>query len=301
MGKQLLIAGGSGLIGSAIQDLATKQGWEVTILSRSEGVGHLVWDPAKEVISIVTPRTFDAIINLAGSSIAGGRWTDERKKDIVQSRVQASRTLEKYLQEGILSTAVYVGASAIGIYGDRGNERVDEQSPIHAKGDWMAETVVRWEEGHKQIEALGIKSIILRIGIVLSLEGGALPEMLKTGPVGVLGYFGSGDQYWPWIHIEDLAKLMLEAASNERMSGIYLAASPSPVTNKEMAAAASLQYSPHRLVIPVPVFLLTLMLGEMKQMLLQSCNGHPTRLIREGFKFRYETIGEAMKNLLSKK
>ncbi len=190
MGKQLLIAGGSGLIGSAIQDLAMKQGWEVTILSRSEGVGHLVWDPAKEVISIVTPRTFDAIINLAGSSIAGGRWTDERKKDIVQSRIQASRTLEKYLQEGILSTSVYVGASAIGIYGDRGNERVDEQSPVYAKGDWMAETVVQWEEGHKRIEALGIKSIILRIGIVLSLKGGALPEMLKTGPVGVLGYFG---------------------------------------------------------------------------------------------------------------
>jgi uncharacterized protein len=301
MGKQLLIAGGSGLIGSAIQDLAIKQGWEVTVLSRRPGAGHMVWDPAEEEISLATPRTFDAIINLAGTSIAGGRWTEARKKDIVQSRVQASRTLEKYLKEGILSTSVYVGASAIGIYGDRGNEQVDEQSPIHAKGDWMAETVVQWEEGHKRIEALGIKSIILRIGIVLSLKGGALPEMLKTGPVGVLGYFGSGDQYWPWIHIEDLARLMLQAVTDSKMSGIYLAASPSPVTNKEMATAASLQYAPHRLVVPVPVFVLSLMLGEMKQMLLQSCNGHPTRLIREGFQFQYSTIEEAMKNLLSKK
>jgi uncharacterized protein (TIGR01777 family) len=300
MGKQLLIAGGSGLIGSAIQELATKQGWEVTVLSRSPGEGHMVWDPAKEKIFLQAPRTFDAIINLAGTSIAGGRWTDERKKDIVQSRVQASRTLEKYLQEGMLSTSVYIGASAIGIYGDRGNERVDEQSPIHAKGDWMAETVVRWEEGHKRIEALGIKTIILRIGIVLSLNGGALPEMLKTGPIGVLGYFGSGDQYWPWIHIEDLAHLMLQAASDARMSGIYLAASPSPVTNKEMATAASLHYSPHRLVVPVPVFVLTLMLGEMKQMLLQSCNGHPARLIKEGFLFRYVKIEEAMVDLIRK-
>lgn len=297
----MLIAGGSGLIGNAIQEAALMEGWEVTLLSRSKGPGRIVWDPGQEQIELTGARAFDAIINLAGTSIAGGRWTGKRKKDIVDSRVNACRTIEKCLREGKLSTRVYIGASAIGIYGDRKEEPVDESTMIVSDGDWMVKTVQDWEAGHSRVEALGIRTVVLRIGIVLSLKGGALPEMLQTARFGLLGYFGNGRQIWPWIHIDDLVSIFLRAVSDDNMHGVYFAGSPNPVSNKEMTIAASKAYSSRRLVVPAPVIFLSLLLGEMRQMLLQSCNGRPARLLREGFHFRYPTIGEAMKSLIKSK
>lgn len=288
------------MIGSALKEEALKRGWGVEILSRKSGPGLISWDPENETISLTESRSFDAIINLAGTSIAGGRWTEKRKLDIVDSRVKACRTLEKYLQEGKLITPFYLGASAIGIYGDREDRPVDELSAIDPNGDWMVQTVVQWEKGHKRIEALGIRTVILRIGIVLSLKGGALPEMLQTAAFGVLGYFGSGRQIWPWIHIDDLIRSMVYAIEEDSMKGTYLAVAPEPVSNKEMASAASRQYSPSRLVIPVPEFVLNVMLGEMHNMLMQSCNAFPKRLLDEKFQFRHSGINVAMEELLAK-
>lgn len=300
MKKQLLIAGGSGLIGTAIKELAISRGWEVMILSREPGRGKIVWNPETKSISLAEAMTFDAIINLAGASIAGSKWTTSRKKEIVDSRVNAAATIEKYLQQGLLKTQTYIGASAIGIYGDRGSERLDETSPIIAEDEWMVDTVLQWEKGHDAIEFLGIRTVIIRIGIVLSEKGGALPEIIRTAPFGFLGYFGGGHQFWPWIHIDDVVYIMLRAIDEEMMKGIYLAVAPSPVSNREMVVAASHAYSPHRLVIPVPVFGLQLMLGEMHQMLMQSCNAHPARLNKENFPFRFNRIEEAMKDLIKK-
>lgn len=300
MKKQLLIAGGTGLIGSGIKELAYSRGWEVMILSREPGPGKIAWNPATRRISLTEVMFFDAIINLAGASIAGSKWTATRKKEIVDSRVHAAATLEKYLQQGLLKTQTYIGASAIGIYGDRGSEPLDESSPIIAEDEWMVSTVQQWEKGHAAIEALGIRTVITRIGIVMSEKGGALPEMIRTAPFGFLGYFGDGHQIWPWIHIDDLAAIMLLAIEDEKMRGTYLAVAPSPVSNKDIVVAASHAYSPHRLVIPVPVFGLQLMLGEMHQMLMQSCNAHPVRLGKENFHFRYKRIEEAMDDLIKK-
>lgn len=301
MKKKLLIAGGSGLIGTAISEKALQEGWEVTLLSRSGGPGRIVWNPQESAIQLEESKSFDAIINLAGSSIAGGRWTGKRKKDIVDSRVQGCNTLQKYLQSGLLTTGVYIGASAIGIYGDRKNEPVDESTPVGPGKDWMSNTVQEWEAGHSRIQALGIQTIVLRIGIVLSRKGGALPEMLRTASLGILGYFGNGRQVWPWIHIDDLVSIFLQAAGDEHMQGVYFAGSPNPVTNKAMTIAAAKAYSPHRLVIPVPTMMLAVLLGEMRQMLLQSCSGRPVRLLKEGFKFRYDDIAKAMDHLISRK
>jgi len=301
MKKKLLIAGGSGLIGTAISEKALQEGWEVTLLSRSAGPGRILWNPREGIIQLEESKSFDAIINLAGSSIAGGRWTNKRKKDIVDSRVQACHTLQKYLETGLLKTRVYLGASAIGIYGDKKNEPVDESTPVGSPNDWMSNTVQEWEKGHSSIEALGIHTVVLRIGIVLSMNGGALPEMLRTASFGILGYFGNGLQVWPWIHIDDLVGIFLQAADDEKMRGVYFAGAPGPVTNKVMTIAAAKAYTPHRLVIPVPALMLSVLLGEMRQMLLQSCNGQPTRLLKEGFKFRYNTIDAAMQDLIRKR
>lgn len=300
MNKRLLIAGGTGLIGTAIKEHALSRGWEVMILSREPGPGKMVWNPTKRTISLAGVMTFDAIINLAGASIAGGKWTNARKKEIVGSRVDATATLEKYLQQGLLKTQTYIGASAIGIYGDRGSEPLDETSPIVAEDQWMVNTVQEWEKGHTAIESLGIRTVIARIGIVLSDKGGALPEIIQTAPFGFLGYFGDGHQIWPWIHIDDLVDIMLLAIDDTKLQGTYLAVAPSPASNKEIVKAASHVYSPHRLVIPVPVFGLQLMLGEMHQMLMQSCNAHPVRLSKENFPFRYTRIEDAMDDLIRK-
>ena len=300
MKKQLLIAGGTGLIGTAIKESALSRGWEVMILSREPGPGKMMWNPAKRTISLTEVMTFDAIINLAGASIAGSKWTTTRKKEIVDSRVDAAATLEKYLQQGLLKAQTYIGASAIGIYGDRGSEPLDEISPIVAEDQWMVNTVQQWEKAHAAIESLGIRTIIPRIGIVMSEKGGALPEIIQTAPFGFLGYFGDGHQIWPWIHIDDLVDIMLLAIEDDKMQGTYLAVAPFPASNKEIVKAANDVYSPHRLVIPVPVFGLRLMLGEMHQMLIQSCNAHPARLIKENFLFKFNRIEEAMDGLIKK-
>lgn len=299
MGKQILIAGGTGLIGTAVKEHALSRGWEVMILSRDPGSGKIVWDPANRTISLSEVMTFDAIINLAGASIAASKWTATRKKEIVESRVNAAATLQKYLQQGLLKTQTYIGASAIGIYGDRGSEPLDETSPIIAEDDWMVSTVQQWEKGHAGIESLGIRTVITRIGIVMSDKGGALPEIIRTASLGFLGYFGDGHQIWPWIHIDDVVEIMLQAVNDDKMRGTYLAVAPSPSSNKEIVVAASHVYSPHRLVMPVPVFGLQFILGEMHHMLMQSCNAHPARLSKENFHFRYNRIEDAMADLIN--
>jgi uncharacterized protein (TIGR01777 family) len=298
MKKQLLIAGGTGLIGSAICKEAVKQGWEVVILSRRSLPGGISWNPEKSEIDISSPRSFDAIINLAGSSIAGGRWTTARIKEIHDSRVNACNTIEKYLAKGLLQTQVYIGSSAIGIYGDHGQNVIDEKSHLGEDSDWMVSTGKAWEEAHFRIATLGIRTIILRTGIVLSQQGGALKEILMTAPLGIIGYFGNGKQFWSWIHMDDLVAIIFKAITDEKMSGLYLAAAPEGVTNKDVSHAVGRALHPKRLVIPVPVFLLMVLLGKMRRMLLQSCKGYPTRLLAEGFSFRYPMVKEALKDLI---
>ena len=300
MKRQLLIAGGSGLIGSALRMKAIEEGWEVTILSRHKGQAQIIWDPQRGSIAITEPLVFDAIVNLAGASISGARWTESRKKEIVDSRVNASQTLESYLRQGLLATNVYIGASGIGIYGDRRTAIVDEQTAIPSSDDWMVKTVKEWEASHKRIETLGIRTVILRTAIVLSTKGGALHEILQTTPFGIVGYFGNGNQIWPWIHMDDHISIILHAINDTQVHGTYLATSPYPVTNKEMVQTISRQYSPRRLVIPVPRIFLSIILGEMNNVLFESCPAFPTRLVKEGFKFRFATIQEAMKDLIKK-
>ena len=300
MKKQLLIAGGSGLIGSALQEEALRQGWIVLLLSRHPGKDRIVWDPINGSIDIKEPQMFDAIINLAGASISGARWTNKRKIEIKDSRIKSSQTLESYLRNGMLATKVYVGASGVGIYGDRGSVVVDEDTFIPTTDDWMINTVVEWEASHKCMETLGIRTVILRTAIVLSTSGGAFHEMVRTAPLGILGYFGHGRQVWPWIHIDDQIDIILQAIDNDRMRGIYLATAPNAVPVREFTKVLSKQFSPPRLPIPVPGFFLSILLGEMKNILFQSCNAYPTRLLQQGFHFRFPTIEEALKDLVKK-
>ncbi|HEY3387861.1 MAG TPA: TIGR01777 family oxidoreductase [Saprospiraceae bacterium] len=300
MKNRILIAGGSGLIGSAISEEAIRRGFDVIVLSRKSAPGNITWNPSVGEINLPSPAHFDVIINLAGASIAS-RWSQSRIEEMHDSRINACRTIEKYLAKGLLTTKVYIGTSAIGIYGDHGNDIVDEKSHLGEDTDWMVTTGKAWEEGHIRMTTYGIRSVVLRTGIVLSHKGGALKEILQTAPFGIIGYFGNGKQFWSWIHMDDLVEIFFRAIQNESMSGLYLAASPGSVTNKELSKAASNAFQSHRLVVPVPVFFMAILLGKMRRMLLQSCRGYPARLLAEGFSFQFTSIQDAMKDLIRKR
>ena len=175
---------------------------------------------------------------------------------------------------------------------------IDENTDINQSGDWLAETAKAWEEGHHRIKNLGIKTIIIRIGLVLSRQGGAMKEIIQTAPFGFLGYFGDGQQKWSWIHIDDVASIFLHAVANKGMEGVYLATAPFPVSNKRITTEISKTYSPNRVVAPVPEIILSLMLGEMHTMLMQSCNCYPERLVESGYQFRFLRIEKAVEDLM---
>ena len=298
MKKHLLIAGGSGLIGSALALAVSQEHWDITVLSRSSGPGKIVWDPGKEIIHLQENQSYDAIINLAGSSISEGRWTKKKKEDIYHSRINACRTLEKYIRDGSLRTSFYLGASGIGIYGDRGSSIVNEDTVIDHTDHWFIKTVIDWEAAHMKIASLGIRTVVLRTGIVLSKKGGAMKEILETPGIGVLSYFGQGRQIWPWIHIEDVSSMILYCMNHAHITGVYNATAPHPVSNKELIKTANQFISPKRIVVGVPKIILTPFLGEMVKVVLESCNASSEKIQKEGFVFSFPEIDVALKNLI---
>lgn len=294
MKKQLLIAGGTGMIGTALQRQALANEWEVTFLSRRSEKNVITWDPEKRNIDLPGKMEFDAIVNLAGANL-NKRWTDGNKKEFYDSRINSCRTIENYLFDGRISSDVYLGASAIGIYGDRGQDIVNERTPVK-KDNWFTALVMDWEKCHKQIAALELRTIILRFGVVLSKEDGALKEILKSTPFGILPQFGNGSQVWSWIHIEDVASIILYCLEQKKMSGAYLATAPFPVSNRKLIKSFNAHLG--KLIIPVPKLMLSIMLGEMHRVVFDSCNAPPQKIMNAGYKFRYETIEEAAKALL---
>lgn len=299
MQRNVLIAGGTGLIGSAIHELMIRHGWNVTLLSRTPGPGKITWDPAANRIDIQQPASFDAIINLAGSSLAV-RWSNAHQKEIVNSRINSCNTIFKYLKEQTLKAPVYVGASGVGIYRNSGSKQVDEYSPIEFTNDWLVDTVLKWENAHQQMNKLGLRVACLRTGIVLSTKGGALKEILKAGKFGMLPWFGSGQQIWPWIHINDMANIYFQCCTDPTFTGVFIAAAPNAITNKALVKAINHELHPRRITMGAPVFGLKLMLGTMHSVLLDSCNAYPKRLIENGYHFQFTEIKNAANDLLEK-
>lgn len=296
----MLIAGGTGLIGSALKTEAGKSNWEVILLSRTTGKDRITWDPDNGTIDLHSKMNFDAIVNLAGASVSKGRWSPERKNEIRESRINSCRTLENYLYDGRINTNVYVGTSAIGIYGDQGLSVVTETTPIKAN-DWFAKTVMDWEIAHKRIEALEIRTCIIRTGIVLSREGGAFNEILKASKWTILPYFGNGKQIWSWVHIIDIVGMMMHCIEHSDINGIFLGTAPNPVTNKKLIYSLDAYMILNRLVIGIPRVVLSLIMGEMHRVVFDSCNAPGNKITIAGYKFNYPTIDEAMKELINKK
>ncbi|MBI1318535.1 MAG: TIGR01777 family protein [Candidatus Hydrogenedens sp.] len=298
---QVAITGASGLVGTALQKALAARGDTPRPLVRSgmPAEGEISWDPSSGRLNPRDLEGIDAIVNLSGESVAGGRWTAARKERILQSRIDSTRTLCNALASMPLPPKVLVSASAMGFYGDTGDAAVDEAA---GPGDgFLAEVCQAWEAETQPAAAAGIRVVHYRIGLVLSTRGGALTQMLPAFRLGLGGVLGSGKQYMSWITLDDLVAGILHCIDTHSVSGPVNAVAPHPVTNAEFTRTLARTLRRPAL-LPVPRFGLKLAAGEMAdELLLPSIRLTPGKLTASGFRFQSETLEAALDTLLSGK
>jgi uncharacterized protein (TIGR01777 family) len=294
--KNILITGGSGLVGKQITTLLERKGYHVAWLSRSaQARAYFLWDITAQTIDPQAMEWADAVIHLAGEGVAEKRWTAARKKSILDSRTQSTQLLHSAIEQAEKKPLAFISASAIGYYGfQTGATLVEESSP--AGTDFLADVVIAWEQEVKKIEALAVRCVLLRIGIVLDAKGGALGEMLKPP---VAAPLGSGDQWMSWIHVADLAKLFVFALEKNTLQGIYNAVGPHPATNQQLTKEAAAAKGKPYVGIGVPGFALKLVLGEMAAMVLGGNRVSSQKIQKAGFEFEFPELKKAMKAIFS--
>jgi uncharacterized protein (TIGR01777 family) len=303
---RIVITGATGFIGSHLVRRLLADGHALVALTRNvEGARRVLpvrcechaWNPAASPEAAVL-RGADALVHLAGEGIADRRWTPARKQAIRESRVAGTGALVRAIAAlpDAARLATLISASAIGYYGDRGDEQLDEQAA--AGSDFLAEVCRAWEHEAFAAGELGVRVAVVPIGVVLGKDGGALRKTLLPFRLGLGGRLGSGRQWMSWVHVDDLVGLFAHAIDHTEVSGVLNGVAPAPVTNAEFTAA--LGRALHRpAVLPVPAVALRLALGEMSAMLLASQRVLPRAAQRLGFEFRYPEIGPALADLCS--
>ncbi len=274
------------MVGSRLDLALREHGHNVRIASRQRG--KVYWDPKRNILAEDALEGVDAIIHLAGAGIAEKRWSSSRKKELEESRVGTTRLLVSALTERPHRVKTFITASAVGYYGSRGDELLDENS---APGtDFLARLSQTWEAAADPVAELGIRLVKMRIGIVLSRQAGALKEMTRTLPLGVAGILGSGKQYYPVIHVDDLARMFRFVLEKETCQGIYNAVGPVPIRQRDLMPMILKASGRQAILTPVPEFGLRLMLGEMADAVLMSSRANCNRIREEGFRFDYPTV-----------
>lgn len=295
----ILIAGGTGLIGTRLCELLQEKGYETALLSRQKASGKtktFAWDPERGTIDPEALRNASAVINLAGAGIADTWWTPARKRVLIQSRTQPTALLGKMLQSTPNQVETYISASGIGIYGDTGDTWLDENAP--SGNDFLAECTRIWETAFGEVEQLPLRTAAIRIGIVLSPEGGAMAKILLPFRFRIGAYFGKGRQWYSWIHIDDLCRLFIHALENPAIRGKYNAVAPQPVTNKEFTKTIGKVLGGLHLIASVPSFLLRSGMGEMADAVLNSNRVSSKKIEASGFAFRFPELEPALRDLL---
>lgn len=293
--KRIAMTGASGLVGSALISALEPVGSEIIRLVRRQRLDsmlELYWDPHEGFITPERLNGVEAMVHLAGESITG-RWTSAKKLRIHRSRVEGTRTLCQALAKLEAPPRVLVCASAIGFYGDRGDETLDESSP--AGTGFLAGVCQEWEAATEAAASAGIRVVHLRLGMVVSRRGGALKAMLLPFKMGVGGRVGSGKQYWSWIHLDDVVGAIHHAMTREELSGPVNAVSPRPATNAEFTAILG-RVLRRPTLFPMPAFAARMALGEMAdELLLTSARVLPRKLQRSAYAFRQPELEDALK------
>jgi len=292
--KNILITGGTGLVGRAISDLLISKGYHVAILSRQkkvEGIKSFYWDYEKEILDADAIEFADVIIHLAGENISTKRWTSKQKKRIIDSRVKTTELLYSTIQKSAKNPLKIISASAIGYYGSQTSDHIfsEEDGPGI---DFLAKTVEEWEASVDKFIDLGIETTKLRIGVVMSLKGGALTEMLKPVKMGFASPIGSGNQYIPWIALEDLARMFLFLIEIKDTAQVYNAVNPQHISNKQLIRYLSKKYHRPFILVGIPSFIFKLLFGEMAVILLEGSRVSSKKIEEEGFKFLKNEIIE---------
>lgn len=321
----IMIAGGTGFVGKALTEVLLRKGHRVYVLTRgnvregelTQGEGqasrstetvnldgedhkltYIRWQDG--IVNEQAARelpTIDAVVNLAGESLSSGRWTRQRKQRILHSRLNATAGIVKFIEQLRERPKVLVNASAIGYYGTSLTETFTEQTPI-AGEDFLASVVKQWEEEALKATALGVRTVCIRFGLILGKDGGALPRTLLPFKLFAGGPLGSGKQWYSWIHIEDIVGLVEFAIERDDVAGIINGTAPNPVRMKEFGKImADVLRRPYWL--PVPEFMLKVLLGEMSTLLLQGQRVLPKKTQEYGYSFYYDGLREALEDILS--
>jgi uncharacterized protein (TIGR01777 family) len=298
---KILITGASGLVGTHLTDYFLKLGHEVAHLGRKKNPENRVkqfrWDIEKNEIDAEAIQWADAVVHLAGANVAEGKWTAKRKVEIINSRVKSTALLLETIRKNKNSIRAIASASAVGWYGMITSEKIfSEEDP--AATDFFGECCRLWEAAVDKLESENCRVVKLRIGVVLAKEGGALPKLVRPVKWFVGSPLGSGKQWMPWIHIDDLCALFLKALEDEQMSGSYNAVTSQDATNKMFVKATGKILHRPVFLPPVPEFLLRLFLGEMAGIVTKGSRVSNEKILRTGFKFRFVELSEALIDLL---
>jgi uncharacterized protein (TIGR01777 family) len=303
--KKVVVTGGTGFLGSALLPLLAQAGYRATVLSRSPPKSKASLPPGTEwarfdaLSGDMDASAFtgaQAVVHFAGESLSD-RWTDDKKQKVMQSRQRGTAAVVQAAAKSGTVKAL-VSTSAIGIYGPRGDEPLDENASLGS--DFLAQVCRVWEDEAQKAEGAGIRVARVRVGLVLHPSGGALGRMLLPFKMGAGGRLGSGQQYMSWIHRDDVLRLFVHALEREDISGPLNGTAPNPVTNREFTRALGVAL--HRpTVLPAPAFMLKLAFGEMSSILLTGQKVLPARALATGFQFHFPTLDAALGDLFGKK
>lgn len=299
MTKKILITGATGMVGTQLIPALQALGHQVSILSRSQksikNAKVYLWDVYNQTIDKEAFNGIDTIIHLAGEGIGDKKWTDDRKKQIVNSRVMSGQLIYNTIKETNAPIKTFISASAVGFYGTRGDEILSENS--ESGTGFLSECCIKWEKAADEGLTLGIRVVKIRIGLILSKEGGALASMEKPIKYFVGAPLGDGKQWMPWIHLDDIVNIFTKAVTDDKMIGAYNASSPKPVTNKLFTKTLAKTLNRPVWPINVPKFVLKTILGEMSILPLMSTNTTAQKLLNTGYLFKYVNIDDALNSI----
>ncbi len=301
--KTVLIGGGTGLIGNRLSVLLRDKGYRVLHLSRqanpSATFPAFAWNPAEGTIDEDAVQQADYVINLAGAGIADKPWTAARKQLIIESRVQSTRLLLQTFQKTGKQPLAFISSAAMGIYGDTGDREVVESDPPGT--GFLAESCMAWEQAINEVAAAGIRTVGLRISIVLSTQGGALAKLILPIRFHAGAYFGDGQQWYSWIHLDDVSRMFVFAIENDHLNGYYNASTPNPVRNKDFTQQIIRAMRKWAVVAPAPAFALRAAMGEMADVILNSNRLRADKIAQSGFQFDFPTLDGALSDLIARK
>ena len=298
---KILITGGTGFIGQALSPALLADGHSVTIYSRypnkvasifNNKVNHLgsLHDLSKH-------DHFDAIINFSGAPIFANRWTEERKQVLINSRSGTTQRRVEFIERTETKPSVFLSGSAIGYYGDQGDAEIDESASVNPQDDFGHQLCMAWEKTAEKAKEHGVRVCLLRTGLVLGKNGGFLQPMLLPFKLGLGGKLGSGNQWMSWIHMDDYIAICKTLLENSMLEGVFNLTAPNPVTNRDFTRELAKQLK-RPAFLPMPAWMLQLLLGEMSQLLLGSQRIIPKNILDSGFKFRYTELKAALEEVL---